>query len=408
MENPKLRTGVEALPVDVQGKTMILLRDQLGYCEDSLVFSPAAAQLLMRMDGTSSLRDLQADFMRQTGQLIYLEQLQEITAKLDEHLFLENERFQQRVLKEESRFRNDPVRRMSHAGKSYPAESVVLTQELSSYFVPENGGPGAPATAVQGDRLLGLMAPHIDIRGGGTCYAHAYKALCESSASRTWVILGTSHYPLENFFAVTCKDFETPLGTLKLDQQCAETLLQRSPRDLHAGEYQHRREHTIEFQAVFLALCQPQVQIVPMLCSFSTEDWQTEQGYIDELAASLGDLSVTCGYPVGLLASVDLAHIGPRYGDRFRPHAGTIREHLEADRELLATLEECNAAAFLGKLGREHNRRRICGMPPLYLLAKALQGRARGTLLHHTHTVVDQQQSFVTFASMAFHATGKT
>jgi MEMO1 family protein len=404
VENPRLRAGVEALPVDVQGQTMILLRDQLGYCDDSLVLSPAAAQLLMHMDGTSSLRDLQAHFMRQTGQLIYLEQLQEIATKLDEHLFLDNERFQLHVLEEEERFRNDPVRRVTHAGKSYPAEAVVLTQELSSYFVAETGGPGTPKTGVQSEPLLGLMAPHIDIRAGGTCYAHAYKALCESSAPRTWVILGTSHFPLENFFAVTCKDFETPLGTVCHDRQCVEALLQRSPRDLRVGEYQHRREHTVEFQALFLALCQPNAQIVPVLCCFSLEEWETEQGYIDEIAAIVAELSTICGYPVGLLASVDLAHIGPRYGDRFRPHAGTVREHLEADRELLATLEECNAAGFIGKLGREHNRRRICGLPPLYLLAKALEGRASGTLLHHTHTVVDQQQSFVTFASMAFYA----
>jgi MEMO1 family protein len=403
MENPRLRAGVEALPVDVQGQTMVLLRDQLGYCDDSLVLSPAAAQLLMHMDGSSSLRDLQAHFMRQTGQLIYLEQLQEIATKLDEHLFLDNERFQQRVIEEEKRFREDPVRRMTHAGKSYPAEAVALTQELSSYFVPETGGPGTPGTGGYSEPLLGLMAPHIDIRAGGTCYAHAYKALCESSAPRTWVILGTSHFPLEKFFAVTCKDFETPLGTVRHDQQCAEALLQRSPRDLRVGEYQHRREHTVEFQALFLALCQPGALIVPMLCCFSPEEWEAKQGYIDEIAAILGELSGTCGYSVGLLASVDLAHIGPRYGDRFRPHAGTIREHLEADRELLGTLEECNAAAFMGRLGREHNQRRICGLPPLYLLAKALEGRARGTVLHHTHTVVDQQQSFVTFASMAFH-----
>jgi MEMO1 family protein len=407
VENPKLRAGVEALPVDVQGQTMILLRDQLGYCEDSLVLSPAAAQLLIHMDGTSSLRDLQAHFMRQTGQLIYLEQLQEIAAKLDEHLFLENERFQQHVIEEEKQFRDDPIRRMTHAGKSYPAEAVVLTQELSSYFVPEIGGPGTPKTSVNGELLLGLMAPHIDIRAGGTCYAHAYKALCESPAPRTWVVLGTSHYPLENSFAVTCKDFETPLGTVCHDRECAEALLQRSPRDLRVGEYQHRREHTVEFQALFLALCQPSAQIVPLLCSFSLEDWEAEHGYIDEIAAILAELSTICGYSVGLLASVDLAHIGPRYGDRFRPHAGTVREHLGADRELLATMEECNASAFLGKLGREHNRRRICGLPPLYLLAKALEGRARGTLLHHTHTVVDQQQSFVTFASMAFYAKNK-
>jgi AmmeMemoRadiSam system protein B len=402
LDCPKLRYGVEALPVEMEGKTMILLRDQLGFSDQPLVMSSAAAQLLMHMDGSNSLRDLQSLFMRVTGQLIYMEQLQEIQAKLDEHLFLDNDRFQQRVIEEQSRFANDPVRRMTHAGLSYPGEPALLRQELASYFLPESGGPGTPQAIAPPQPLLGLVAPHIDIKAGGACYAHAYKTLCESRSPQTWVVLGTGHQPLRNFFAVTCKDFETPLGTLSCDRQCGEALLQRSPRDLRTEEYNHHREHTIEFQAVFLALCQPNTRIVPMLCSFSHEDWETDQAYIDETAASLRELPATCGYPVGYLASIDLAHIGPRYGDRFQPHAGTIREHLDADRDLLAALENCDPGAFIQKLRRERNRRRICGLAPLYVLARVLEGQARGTVLHHAHTAVDQQHSFVTFASMAF------
>jgi hypothetical protein len=219
------------------------------------------------------------------------------------------------------------------------------------------------------------------------------------------VILGTGHQPLQNFFALTRKDFETPLGLLKCDREWGEAFLQRAPRDVCIDEYAHCREHTIEFQAVFLALCQPRAQIVPMLCSFSIEDFETEQGYIDEVAASLRELTSTCGYPVGFLASVDLAHIGPRYGDQYQPHAGTIREHLEADRELLATLENGDPGAFMQRLRREHNRRRICGLAPLYVLAKVLEGQARGKVLHHAHAIVDQRNSFVSFASMAFFST---
>jgi AmmeMemoRadiSam system protein B len=404
MDCPKLRYGVEVLPVQVEGKTMLLLRDQLGLCGASLVISPATAQILMNMDGSNSLRDLQAQYMRVTGQLVHIEEIQGLEAKLDEHLFLDNDRFNQRLTEEHKRFAEDPVRRMTHAGQSYPGDPALLKQELASYFLSDAGGPGAPQQATSPHPLLGLVAPHIDIKAGGPCYANAYKTLCESRAPQTWVILGTGHQPLQNFFALTLKDFETPLGLLRCDQECGKTFLQRAPRDVRVDEYAHCREHTIEFQAVFLALCQPRAQIVPILCSFSLEDFETEQGYIDDVAAILGELASTCGYPVGFLASVDLAHIGPRYGDRHQPHAGTVREHLEADRELLATLEDCEPDAFMQKLRREHNRRRICGLAPLYVLAKVLEGQARGKVLHHAHAIVDQHNSFVSFASMAFFA----
>jgi AmmeMemoRadiSam system protein B len=206
------------------------------------------------------------------------------------------------------------------------------------------------------------------------------------------VILGTGHQPLQNFFALTRKDFETPLGVVKGDKQWGETFLQRAPRDVCLDEYAHCREHTIEFQAVFLALCQPRAQIVPMLCSFSLEDFETEQGYIDEVAALLRELASTCGYPVGFLASVDLAHIGPRYGDRNQPHAGTVREHLEADRELLATLENCDAGAFIQSSG-ENTIGAASG--PLYVLGLGPGRPGARQVLHHVHAGVDQHNSFV-------------
>ena len=53
--------------------------------------------------------------------------------------------------------------------------------------------------------------------------------------------------------------------------------------------------------------------------------------------------------------------------------------------------------------GRGRNRRRICGVAPLYVLSKIFEGAAAGELLDHSYAVVDNQNSFVTFASMAFY-----
>jgi MEMO1 family protein len=402
IEYPKLRSGLEAVPVDHQGRRLVVLRDCQGYAHDSLLIPLQLAALLDLMNGKNSLRELQAHYVRMTGDLLFMDNLQDFIGKLDENLFLENERFLQVITQERNSFHHDPVRRMLFGGNSYPLDPPTLRSQLEGFFAVVR--ETRTERREKGRRLVGLIAPHIDIAAGGVCFAHAYQAAAEAAVPSTWVVLGTGHEPIENFFALTLKDFETPLGLIHCDRECAGKLQQRSSRNLLAGEYLHRKEHTIEFQGVFLSYAQPSSQIVPLLCSFSLEDWEAERTYIDETAGLLRDLAREGNHRIGFIASVDLAHIGPRYGDLFRPHAGTVQEHLEADRELLMSLGKCDALKFMERAGRGRNRRRVCGMSSLYVLAKILEGSAEGELLEHTYAVVDEQNSFVTFASMAFYA----
>jgi len=127
---PKLRNGLEAHPIEHSGEKMFLLRDPIGYTPESLVFPPPVVSILANMNGCNSLRDLQADFMRQTGQLIYMEDLQNLVKTLDEHLFLDNDRFRSLAAKEISEFLGSPVRKMRHAGVSYPANPEELRKRL--------------------------------------------------------------------------------------------------------------------------------------------------------------------------------------------------------------------------------------------------------------------------------------
>jgi MEMO1 family protein len=404
MDYPKLRHGLEALPVEHEGQKMIVLRDRSGLCEASLLLSPLLADLLMHMNGKNSLRDLQARYMRYTGEILFSEKLQAIVQMLDDHYMLENEKFIRRAGEEAASFLRGPVRRMQYAGKSYPADPKALADELKSYFNAAGGGPQSVGLHSDGQRLVALVAPHIDLQAGGPCFASAYKAAGEAIHPTTWFILGTAHEPLDNYFALTSKDFETPLGLVRHDSVCCEELLRLAPRDLRAGEYSHHREHTIEFQCVFLSTIQPLSKIVPLLCSFSLEDWEADKDYLEEMATIIKNVALTGGRSVGFIASVDLAHIGPRYGDNFQPSQAVLKYHLSADLDLLKTLENCDSQAFMRNLRRDRNARRVCGLAPLYVLARILEGWAHGRLLHHDHAVVDQHNSFVTFASMAFYA----
>ncbi|MEJ5365349.1 MAG: AmmeMemoRadiSam system protein B [Desulfosoma sp.] len=400
MEHPKLRYGLEAVPIHHEGRPYILLRDRLGYNENHVILNADFAPFLALMDGRHSVRDIQAFFLRRTGHLIYSEQIEEVIRVLDENLFLDNARYADHVQREVQRFREDPVRRMRHAGKSYPEKPEDLRAFLDALITPE------PRNQKESCPLMGLVAPHIDIRAGAATFGCAYRALRETVPPAVWVIVGTGHEPIENFFALTFKDFETPLGLVPCDRQMAQEIARRAPQDVCAGEYAHSREHTIEFQAVFLASVQPTARIVPVLCSFGVEDWQSHHAAIDGFCDALREVLDRSGTSVGVLASVDLAHIGPRYGDDFLPNRLTVQEHLDADRKLLAALEAPDPDAFMAEILKDGNARKVCGVPPLYVLSRVLRGKARGRVLHHDHAVVDRQGSFVTFAAVAYYGEG--
>jgi AmmeMemoRadiSam system protein B len=157
---------------------------------------------------------------------------------------------------------------------------------------------------------------------------------------------------------------------------------------------------------LFLKLLLPEVRIVPILCSFGVEEMEQAVEPIANMVRALRETIETYPRPVCVLASVDLAHIGPRYGDSFQPHPGTIRETALADERLLETVAAVNPEAFAAKLIRERNCRRICGLPPLYILLKILEGRAAGELLRYASAEVDMHHSFVSFASMVLYDRG--
>lgn len=402
-ELPRLRSRLEAIPIRHGSELHIALRDLEGLSPDTLVLSPQAYFLVTLMDGSNSKVDIQAAYMRRFGSMLFREDLDALVQELDTYLFLENENSRARAQHLISEFRNQSSRPAFHAGISYEADAEGLRTQLQSFFAPENGGPGDPKPAASGRSILGLMAPHIDLRTGGPCFAYAYKALVEASPISTCVILGTGHEPLPNYFALSRKDFETPLGLLSADNDFIDELASRCSLDLFADEFAHRREHTIEFQTLFLQFLLPEVKIVPILCSFGVEEIEPPVEAILNMALSLQESLASYPRQVCLLTSVDLAHIGPRYGDPFRPHAGTVREHDEADHRLLGTMSSADAESFASILVRERNRRRICGLPPLYIMLKALEGTAMGELLRYDYTEVDGEGSFVTFASMAFY-----
>jgi AmmeMemoRadiSam system protein B len=208
-------------------------------------------------------------------------------------------------------------------------------------------------------------------------------------------------------FAVTLKDYDTPFGPARVDQDFVDALAGRSGQDCFASELAHRGEHSIEFQAVFLRYLfagRREITIVPVLTSFAHEALARGQQPHDDPRVSrffdaLADTIATSGRKVGLIAGADLAHVGPRFGDTEPISAGELSRLGAEDRAMLATVEAGDPEAFFASVAADDDRRRICGLSPIYALLRALQGR-RGTVTQYGQW--PDPQAVVTFASVVF------
>ena len=405
-DSPKLRY-LESLPFEDQGRQLILLRDPKKISEQALAVTPELYSLLLLFDGKHSILDIQAEMTRRQGQIVLQEELSRLLAQLDSAYFLENENFRRYHSDLVETYRGQAVRKASHAGISYPGEPVQLSETLSSFYTdPKAGGlPGARTKP----HPKALVAPHIDLRLGGATYTHAYRELAESEPPDVFVILGTGHMGLPQLFSVSSKDFETPLGTAVLDRDFLQLFREQCPAPLFGEDLTHRSEHTIEFQVIFLQHLFPQqpIRILPVLCSFSYLELCTSpysertRPLFWKFIEGVRKAEEQSGKRVCWIASVDLAHMGPRYGDASRPTERDIEQASAKDLELLDQVATADAENFFRLVQDEKDRRRICGFSPLYTLLNLIDGQT-GRLLAHDHSIMDPTGSFVTYASMVF------
>jgi hypothetical protein len=96
---------------------------------------------------------------------------------------------------------------------------------------------------------------------------------------------------------------------------------------------------------------------------------------------------------------VDLAHVGPRFGD---PEPNTTRSLAlveRADRGMLDSVVAGDARGFFASVAFDHDARRICGLSPIYTLLR-LFPETRGRLLRYTQW--PDPEGAVTFCAASF------
>ncbi|MBW2066279.1 MAG: AmmeMemoRadiSam system protein B [Deltaproteobacteria bacterium] len=398
---PAVRKDLEFVPVQHGGRQLVLVRDHLGLVKEGQAVELPLYQIMVMLNGTTSIRDLQMELMRQKGGvLVDSREVEAIIDHLDESFLLDSERFRgarERIVRE---FVSMEVRPCSHCGKAYPEHPSQLKERLDEILNSRYRKPGPDG------KIIGLIAPHIDLAAGERVYSRAYQTISGASPSRV-VILGVGHHLREELFSLTKKDFETPLGRVRTDRSVIEKLKKAGRGAISADDFPHRSEHSIEFQLLFLqhVLGDKDFVLVPVLCGFARASLPeySRQAYLDRAGPFVQAMREILEQEAGetlVVAGVDFSHIGPKFGHD-RP-AEYLRAQAEGhDRKLLEYLSQRDPDGFWEESRRVDDRYNVCGFSALACLMEVLPP-ARGHLLEHETWFEAPTQSAVSFAAMAF------
>jgi len=405
---PALRWPLDVQHQEVNSQKILVLSCPLGIAEQPLGLHAATAPLLQNFTGKLSIDEIQRRFNPQGCTRELIEELIEL---LDKHLFLDSPRYSAAAERVRLEFLNLPQRPAFLAGLGYSAAPTALAAELEQLLVT------SPALAIQPPQssLLGVVSPHIDYRRGGACYGITWNQL-RAHSHDLYLLMGTSHQYSELMFHLTRKDFASPLGVLPTDRTFMEQVAGRyGVVRSFTDELLHRREHSLELQIPFLRHLKNTPTIAPILVgSFyqmltsgkAPHEFAMYEDFISSLAEACQERLET-GSRLCVVAGVDMAHVGPHFGDIEALTPGYMQQVEVRDRAYLEAIKSQDKKALWQHIAEDSDARRICGFPTMYTildLFERLQLQYTATLYDYRQAVDYSTGCAVTFAGMGLYS----
>jgi AmmeMemoRadiSam system protein B len=373
----KLRV-VRTQPVIDQGRRGIVISDPMGI-SDEMVFVPGPLTLLLPlMDGTRDLATLKTGFELRTGTTISAMTIEQVVSKLDEALFLENERFNRAYAEALNEYRSASSRPPVLTGMCCPLEPDELHKFLDSYL-SEAGN----AENKYPDDVKGMISPHIDYARGGEIYAKVWSRANEALRNADLiVILGTDHNDIEANITLTYQSYETPWGIIPTPKKLVDEFASELGEGIFKCEMHHRKEHSIEAALIWAhhLLRDRECEVLPILCGSFQPMIDTGGSPASETAiqTTIGILKrLAHRRRTFIVAAADLAHQGPVFGDPQPLDLLGRHRMVKHDEELINIMCRGNAEDFFSVIHEEGDSRHVCGVSPIYIALSALGTEGR-------------------------------
>ncbi len=275
----------------------------------------------------------------------------------------------------------------------YPGSEGSCRQQIEA-CLGEYQPPAEP------ERLVSGIVPHAGWAYSGPTAAKVFKNVKEKAAPETFLIFGAVHsWGVGRGASMFAEgDWETPCGTVEIDAELAEAVLQAAPDTVRSNAQAHNQEHSIEVQVPFIQYLFPEAKILPIMIAPAIQ--------AAEVGQAIGKLLAGQEKSVFVLGSTDLTHYGPRFG--FTPY-GIGEESLTPmkanDRRIIDLATEMKAREVIEEAEQHRN---ACGAGAIAATVAAAKelGATSGYLLEHTTSqdiMPDRQPAdFVGYAGIIF------
>jgi AmmeMemoRadiSam system protein B len=268
------------------------------------------------------------------------------------------------------------------AGRFYPAIKEEVDELVTRYMKD-----ASTVEALEGRDIVGFTSPHAGYVYSGPVAAWGYKQI-QDRGIRTVVILGFNHSGSPGVSSLLPYDgYKTPLGTVPVDGQLRDLLLEKGKGTVKADKAPFSGEHSLETQIPFIQKVLPHASILPIMVAHP-------KGEVDEGLAGLLYDTVGLRKDVVIVASTDLSHYMP-YDDA-----------VSTDKETLGWLADLKWDEVV-KEGPGANR--MCGYFTTGVLVKMLERYgdkgAKGTLVRYANsgdTSGDKSKGVVGYGVVAF------
>ncbi len=363
--------------VEHLGRRFLHLRDPMSLSDLTVMIPEMAAPVVTLLDGSRNLVEIRSALALRFGLTVTDQELASMIGQLDQALMIGNGEYRRARRRALESYRGADHRAPSHVGAVYPESTTALDAAIDRWC--DDAGTNEKAERPDGD-LVGMLCPHIDYNRGHATYAELWRDI-ESDLSEidTVVILGTDHYGGMAQLTPTVQNYATPYGTLETDTEIVSQLAQAIGPTAFEEELHHRTEHSIELAAVWMHhfMRERSVSVVPVLCGSFHEFTNSGADPDDEprITAALEILEgVTSERRTLIIAAGDLAHVGPAFGDPSPLDDVAKAEVKSEDGQSISAICSGDSKAFLEISRSESDRRKICGLPPIYLMLRLLNG----------------------------------
>jgi AmmeMemoRadiSam system protein B len=188
--------------------------------------------------------------------------------------------------------------RQAIAEAFYPGDCVAqIRQFLEGYEVTH------PPHLIRGG-----VVPHAGWVYSGRVAARVWASLAASGPLETIVLFGAVHSHHEPDGAAVWTDgaWNSPLGSVDVDEELAHALIQESRSVLKPGRGAHLAEHSLEVQIPMIRVLLPETKIVPIAVS--------SDRHACEVGRTVGTFLREFNRSTMVVASTDLTHYGHNYG----------------------------------------------------------------------------------------------